>query len=173
MLKIYRYLLSLFIIGLVFWQAADILAASRKAMQLPAAGSLVKTEYFTIKIPAGWKLIRPVKSQPNGGISAAFAPADNSLAITINVIRAPENAKLIADHTAKNMQKTGFQASTPKEKNGLWTFDISGKANGKAWFGANGSICGIVLMFGENFHIAQELLANLQSKDRNIFPKSI
>lgn len=158
------------LILMIFSLFGDADAASRKRQTRP---SEISTDFFSLTLPKGWKMLKPVKTHPNGDLSAVFVPDDASLAVTINIIHVKESARIIATTTADNIEKTGFTATTPKEENGLWQFDIKGKANGRAWFGSNGKICAIVLMFGANYPQANALLANLKPKDPAIFPANV
>lgn len=152
---------------------ANVEAASRKQRQPAPAGTEIKTEYFSLRLPQGWRMLKPVKTHPNGDVSAVFVPDDASLAVTINFIHVPVSAQVIAETAAQNIEKTGFKASPLKEENGICSFDISGKGTGKAWFGANGKICAIILMFGSNFGQANKLLDNIKSPYRSIMPLAV
>lgn len=137
------------------------------------AGAQIKTKYFELTIPAGWFMPQPVKQRPNDGISAVFAPENGKMAMTINVMPAPVSAQEIAKQTVAQMIKSGLKATEPVEKNGFWVVDVEGKAKGRAWFGADGTLCSIITIFGSDVAAANEILGAVKGADARLIPKSI
>lgn len=166
-------LLIAFFAALLLAGAPQTDAAARKganAADIQKAGTEVKTKYFELAIPDGWIMPQPVKQQPNDGVSAVFATEKGNVAITLNVMNVPMDAREIATQTAANMNKTGLKTTEPVENGGLWAIDIEGKAKGKAWFGSNGKICAVTTIFGADVKLADELLKAIKTENKGLFP---
>lgn len=151
-----------------------LLAATAQAATQPTpaekAGATVVTPYFEVTIPNGWIMPYPVKKQPMDGVSTVFATDSGNPAVTINVMKAGMEAKVLAEQTAANMEKSGLKTSKPKESGGLWVVDISGPAKGQAWFGADGTYCSVITLLGTNYAVANDFLKHVKSKLKKLFP---
>lgn len=157
--------------GLPQAQAAPNRAPMGEAQK---AGTQVKTKYFDLTIPSGWLMSQPAKQLPgNDSLFTAFTKEKDNMGMTISVLAAPNSAKEIAEHTAAQMAKNGLKTTQPREKNGFWMVGIDGKAKGEAWFGADGKVCSIITMFGEDLSQANEILGALKGANVSLFPKSI
>lgn len=118
----------------------------------------IKTDYFTVTIPAGWNMPAPLKQQPLGGVSVAFVKTGSDVAVTLNFLELGVSAKDFAEKMIQDMNKSDMKASKPVEQKGLYTFSIHGKADGKAWIGARDGVCAATLVFGTDFSQAAPLL---------------
>lgn len=137
-------------------------------------GQIVKTEYFSITIPAGWSMPMPVKKVPQG-MSALFGSVKGNLAVTVNVLKAPLSAKEVGNQTLANMRKGGLKTSALKEKNGLFQATVSGKTTGVAWFGGDSKkgIVSAVVILGNDDEKANTLLRALKPVAPGLFPTSV
>lgn len=138
------------------------------------AGDEVKTEFFSLKIPAGWIMPYPVNHKPDG-VSAVFGDERSHVTVTINAITAPLSLKEFTDIILPNMKKSGLKPGIPVLENGLNKVLIRGKPQGEAWFGSNGKLCTATVILNENTSIgaANEILQALQSPMANLFPKKL
>ncbi len=131
---------------------------------------VIKTAYFTLDLPGGWRLLKPVQSQ-NGAVSVLLGAPGNKGAIAINVMKANLGAADIAKNMRTNMQKDKATVEEPVEKDGLQEFGFSrGKATGRAWIGANGKEAAAVTIFGD-LEAGKEVMKQLKARDPKIFPK--
>lgn len=147
-------------------------AFSAGARQKPqASGNTVKTDYFSLKIPAGWIMPQPVKKQPGDGLSAAFGLEKGDCVVTLNVMKVSLPAEELATQTAANMRKTGLEVSAPKNDNGFWAFKLSGKANGQALFGCDSGLCAATIIMGNSAENAAELLGAIKPIKPGLFPQ--
>lgn len=146
--------------------------AARSAPKNQKTASDIKTEFFSVRLPEGWNMPQHVKKQPgDNGISAAFVKGN--LAITITIIKAAADARELAEEVAKNMRQSGLKTSAPTEDNGLWRIDISGRAQGRAWFGSADALSGITLVLGPDIERANEFLSQLKPVSPGLIPKSV
>lgn len=138
------------------------------------AGDEVKTEFFSLKIPAGWIMPYPVNHKPDG-TSAVFGDEKTHVTVTINAIQAPLKLKEFTDTVLPNMKKSGLKTGLPVMENGLYKVVIRGMPQGEAWFGSNGKLCTatVILNGTDNISAANELLGALKSPLPQLFPKKV
>lgn len=138
------------------------------------ADELVKTDYFSVKIPAGWAMPYPVKQRPDG-CSAVFADEKSNVSVTVNAIKAPLSLKEFSNSVLPNMKQSGIKPGLPIFENGLCKIIFQGMPQGEAWLGANGTLCTAVVILSESPNIspANALLKALTSPTPKLFPKKV
>ena len=149
--------------------------AARSSQKPQKSASDIKTEFFSINLPAGWIMPQPVKKQPrDSGISVAFVSEADGLAVTITIIRAAADPKDLSAEIAKNMSESGLNASSPEQASGnMWRMKIRGKAQGEAWIGSSDGLSSITLILGKDLKPANALLARIKSAPAGLLPQSI
>ena len=180
----YPILLLLLCFGLIC-QGTDLsLAAAKKAKGPSTApapetvaakgGELVKTDYFSVKIPTGWIMPYPVKNRPDAN-SAVFAEEKSNLSVTVNAIKAPLSLKEFSNSLLPNMKQSGIKPGKPIMENGLCKIVFQGMPKGEAWLGANGTLCTAVVILSDSADIspANKLLQALTSPTPKLFPKKV
>lgn len=141
--------------------------ANAGAQQQPR---VVKTAYFTLDLPNGWRLLKPVQSQ-NGAVSVLLDAPGHKGAIAINVMKDNRGAAELARNMRANMQKDEATVEEPVEKNGLQEFGFSrDKATGRVWIGANGKEAAAVTIFGDQ-EAGKAVIKKLKARDPKIFPR--
>lgn len=132
----------------------------------------VQNSFFSITLPEGWKLEKPVV--PAGDrISAVFMKGDFTR-VALNIFKIPFTKELMAEKTAENMRKRGMEVSEPVEKDGFSVVDIS--RNGvsrKGWFGKNGGTGASTVIFAPDLTEANELLQCLKTSAPHIVPERV
>lgn len=170
-----RKLIFTLFIAAIFFYFGEMANAAGKNELAPAAkaGSLVKTQYYEIKIPDGWFMPTPLKKQPANGVSSVFTSENGKLAVTINVMQSPQPIKAIAEQTARNMEHNGIKTTAPLQKDGFWHMNIENKVKGEAIFGADGDLRSVISIFGQDRQNANALLNAITSPHATLFPKTI
>lgn len=135
-----------------------------------AMAAEVKTDYFSVNLPADWKQPSEVMKQ-QGSMVALFQNAKNGTAVTIAVVEAPMSAKDAATQTVANMKSGGMSPSEPKEENGFYvsTFEQGG-GKGVSYFGSNGKTFAVVTIVGTEVETGKEMLKNLKGADPKLIP---
>ena len=130
----------------------------------------IKTAYFTLELEKGWRLLKPVQSQ-GGAVSVLLGAPGNKGAIAINVMKANLSAEELAKNMRTNMEKDKVSLEALEAKDGIQEFGFTkGKANGRAWIGANGKEAAAVTIFGDH-EAGKAVMKKLRPKDPAIFPK--
>lgn len=154
----------------------SVAAAATHARKAPPlkemGGQKVETEYFTVTIPQGWSMPRPVMNNPQG-VTALFAIMKGDLAVTISVMKSNLTAKEIGEGTLATMKKGGIESGPLEEKDGIFHSALSGKARGNIWFGAKDGVASVINIVGLDEKRANVLLEAIDSKIAGIFPKSV
>lgn len=149
---------------------------SRQAPTKPAAvsGQTVKTDYFSVLLPKDWFMAYPI-SKKKTDVAAVFSNDKTHVTVTLNIIRAPLTVKQLADLTIGSMKKSGLSPSQPRPAGKMYKVMLKGKANGEAWFAANGKICSatVILAPQSDIHSANDFLASLRSAIGDMFPTSL
>ena len=162
-----KKLVAIVIFGLLGFGYPAFAAAQKDAR-------ILENEYFSITLPAGWKMPAPPKKQPLGGISAAFVKEGSDIAVTLNFLQGADiSAKIFADKMVEDMKKSGMRASKPVLENGLYKFEIDGRARGTAWIGSDAGVCAATLVFGNNQAEANSLLKAVKPVNRKLLPAAI
>ena len=147
-----------------------------KAPSKPAAssGQTINTEYFSVRLPAGWNMAFPINKKP-GGISAVFTNETGQVTLTINVLKSPLDVKKFVNIVWNDMKKGGLNPSAPRQTGKLYNIKLNGMPKGEAWFAANGKLCvaTIVLTPLKDFNSANVFLQALKSAHRDMFPAKI
>lgn len=184
-----RFAVYFLFLALVFCfvpNSLDCQAASRNARhaaqqkqaqpQTPPAkaGDEIKTEYFNLKLPAGWIMPYPVNHKPNG-TSAVFADEKSHVTVTVNVIKANLSVKQFMDMILPDMKKSGLKPGMPVMEKGLYRVTIQGKPQGEAWFGSNGKLCTATVILSQSAKLsaANELLAVFKTGLPALFPQRL
>lgn len=150
--------------------AGAALAAGNAPVKKP--GEEVRTDFFSLVLPAGWSMPIPMKSQANGAISCAFVCDKGEPAVAINVLPAPVSGKQLAELMSADMRKNGMKTGQIKESGKLWIMNIEGRTKGTGWFGSNGEVCAATMIFGQSPERANALLKALKTEDRSLFPEN-
>lgn len=140
-------------------------------LAVPALAQEVKTDAFSIDLPAGWKQPQPVQSM-NGSTIAIFQNARDGSAVTITVVANPMPAKDVAAQTVAGMKAGGINASDPVEKDGVYeTTYAQGPGKGVSYFASNGKVFAVTTLLGPTTETGRELLKRLKPADPALFPK--
>lgn len=132
----------------------------------------VQNSFFSITLPEGWKLEKPVVPAADR-VSAVFMKGDFTR-IALNIFKIPFTKELMAEKTAENMRTRGMEVSQPVEKDGFCVVDISKKGvNGKGWFGKNGGTGASTVIFAPDLTEANELLQCLKTSVPDIVPARV
>ena len=75
----------------------------------------VKTDYFTLDLPADWKMPGKVQTMPNGNTVAVVQSTKDGTAVSIAAMPSTAPIKDIATQTVENMKKGGFTFSEMKQ----------------------------------------------------------
>lgn len=141
------------------------------ALAVPALAEEVKTDAFSIDLPAAWKQPQPVQSM-NGATIAIFQNTKDKSAVTITVVANPMPAKDAAAQTITGMRKGGINATDPVEKDGIYETTYSqGQGKGVSYFASNGKVFTVTTILGPTLDTGKELLKGLKSADPALFPK--
>lgn len=131
----------------------------------------VNNQFFSIVLPEGWKLQKPVPNISSRA-SAVFMKGQ-AVRVAVDFFKSPFQAKLMAEKISQNMRKRGMDVSEPVEKNGLYVVDISKKGvSGRGYFGADGSQAASTIIFAPDISEANELLQALKPAVSGIMPES-
>lgn len=133
----------------------------------------VKTEYFTLTLPAPWKQPQPPQ-KANGAVSATVQNTKDGTAVNITVTPVSLSAKDLATQTLSNMKKGGFTVSEPKAVGDFYMGEFTkGPAKGVCYFGSNGKVGGVATILGVTLDTGKELLSkNFKPADDKLFPTS-
>lgn len=141
------------------------------ALAVPALAEEVKTDAFSIDLPAAWKQPQPVQSM-NGATIAIFQNTKDKSAVTITVVANPMPAKDAAAQTITGMRKGGINATDPVEKDGIYETTYSqGQGKGVSYFASNGKVFTVTTILGPTLDTGKELLKGLKPADPALFPK--
>lgn len=138
------------------------------------AGQTVKTEYFSVTLPAGWIMPEAINRR-KPALSAVFYNQKTGIAITVNVLDMPIPARDLAQSTLKSMRAGGLKPAEPVKSGEFYKIAISGRPQGEAWFAGNGKICAATVILGEkmNRKVANEFLRVFRPVDKALFPAGI
>lgn len=129
----------------------------------------VQNSFFSITLPDGWKLQKPVVPVADR-VSAVFMKGD-FVRISLNIFQIPFTKQLMAEKTADNMRKRDMEVSDPVEEGDFYVVNISKKGvSGKGWFGKNGGTGASTIIFAPDLSEANELLQCLQTSVPGIVP---
>lgn len=132
----------------------------------------VENSFFSITLPEGWKLQKPVVPVSDR-VSAVFMKGD-FVRISLNIFKIPFDKKLMAEKTADSMRKRDMEVSQPEEKGDFYVVDIAKKGViGKGWFGKNGATGASTIIFAPDMTEANELLQCLKTSVPNIVPERV
>lgn len=138
--------------------------------QRPADIREVQNDFFSITLPDGWKLQKPVYPAPDR-VSAVFMKG-SGVRVALNIFSTPFAAKVMAEKTAENMRKHGMEVSRPVEKDGFYVVDIAKNGvTGKGWFANKGSTGASTIIFAPDLSEANELLQALKPAVSGIVPQ--
>ena len=141
------------------------------ALAVPALAQEVKSDTFSIDLPADWKQPQPVQNM-NGSTMAIFQNTKDGSAVTITVVANPMAAKDVAAQTIAGMKAGGINASDPVEKDGVYeTTYAQGPGTGVSYFASNGKVFAVTTILGPTINTGKELLKNLKPADPALFPK--
>lgn len=136
----------------------------------PADIREVRNDFFSITLPEGWKLQKPVYPAPDR-VSAVFMKG-SGVRVALNIFSTPFTAKVMAEKTAENMRKRGMEVSQPVEKDGFYVVDIAKNGvTGKGWFANRGSTGASTILFAPDLSEANELLLALKPAVSGIVPQ--
>ncbi|WP_300803486.1 hypothetical protein [uncultured Desulfovibrio sp.] len=131
----------------------------------------VKSKYFTLDIPSGWKV---EMSQEKEGL-AFFIVADsqkkNLVNITITSLPEPMSAKELCTMTCDSLKAAGVQVGEPVVSGETYAVEFSqGEAQGWQYFTSIGKLASTVSFIGDG---GKEVLQkNLKPVDPKLFPAS-
>lgn len=132
----------------------------------------INNKYFSIVLPDGWQLRRPVNPMADR-VSAEFMKGKN-VRVAINIFKVPFTRQLMAEKTAENMRKRGMDVSQPVDDGKFSVVTISRDGvKGKGWFGSDGSTGASTVIFAPDLTEANELLQALKPAIPNLVPESV
>lgn len=132
----------------------------------------VQNNFFSVKLPEGWKLKKPVVPVADR-VSAEFMKGD-FVRISMNIFKIPFTNQLMAEKTAENMRKRDMEVSQPVEQGDFYVIDIAKNGvTGKGWFGKNGAYGASAIIFAPDLTEANELLECLKTSTPNIVPNRV
>lgn len=132
----------------------------------------VQNSFFSITLPEGWKLQKPVVPVADR-VSAEFMKGDFTR-ISLNIFKIPFTNQLMAEKTADSMRQRGMEVSQPVEQGDFYVIDIAKNGvTGKGWFGKNGAYGASTVIFAPDMTEANELLQCLKTTTPNIVPASV
>ena len=134
----------------------------------------VKTNYFTLDLPADWKMPGKVQTMPNGNTVAVVQSTKDGTAVSIAAMPSTAPIKDIATQTVENMKKGGFTFSEMKQVGDSYVVEFSkGVVKGIHYFTSNGKQASVVSIIGKTFDTGKELLQKqLKPADAKLFPAS-
>ncbi len=134
----------------------------------------VKTDYFTLDLPADWKMPGKVQKLPNGNTVAVVQSKKDGTAVSIAAMPSTAPIKDIATQTVDNMKADGFKFSEMKQVGESYVVEFSkGVANGVHYFTSNGKQASVVSIIGKTLDTGKELLQKqLKPVDPKLFPAS-
>ena len=99
----------------------------------------VKTDYFTLDLPADWKMPGKVQKMPNGNTVAVVQSKKDGTAVSIAAMPSTAPIKDIATQTVDNMKAAGFKFSEMKQVGESYVVEFTKNgANGVHYFTSNG-----------------------------------
>lgn len=132
----------------------------------------VQNSFFSITLPDGWKLQKPVVPVADR-VSAVFMKGDFTR-ISLNIFKIPFTKQLMAEKTADSMRKRDMEVSQPVEEGDFYVVDIAKKGvTGKGWFGKNGAVGASTIIFAPDLTEANELLECLKTSTPHIVPERV
>lgn len=125
-------------------------------------------EYYTVKLPEGWKAIMPPK-EDTGRITSIFEKDGHTSVVTLMATPSGgAEAKVFADMVAEQAK-----ASKPEEKNGQYVFTTNQNGlRAKVWISAHGGIFLMTTIAGNEREGLRFIKNNISSeKYAALFPK--
>ena len=134
----------------------------------------VKTDYFTLDLPADWKMPGKVQKMPNGNTVAVVQSKKDGTAVSIAAMPSTAPIKDIATQTVDNMKAAGFKFSEMKQVGESYVVEFTKNgANGVHYFTSNGKQASVVSIIGKTLDTGKELLQKqLKPADAKLFPAS-
>lgn len=147
-------------------------SAAKPAPNYAGSGQTVKTEYFSVKLPAGWIMPEKLKKRP-GGVNAVFADEKSRDAVTISVLLIPASAEDFAKNTMATMKKGGLKVGALQKVQNYYVLPIKGKPMGEAWFACDGKMCAATVILGEKIDkkSVDGFLSAFKPANPALFPK--
>lgn len=139
------------------------------AQPIPVVAQEVSTKYFSITLPEGWSMPRPV-AEMDGTVFVLFINQQDGSAVTITVTPGTLSAGEVAAQTVAALKtQQGVESSAPVEKDGLYmtSFTKSG-IKGESWYGSNGREFAVTTIMSDT---GRTLLRELKPVDAALFPR--
>lgn len=135
----------------------------------------VKTDYFTLDLPADWKMPGKVESLPNGNTAAIVQNTKDWTTLSIVIMPSPTmSIKDIATQTVNDMKDGGFTVSEMQQIGKSYVVEFTtSDAKGIHYFTSNGKQSSAVTIIGETTDAGKELLQKrFKPVDPKLFPAS-
>lgn len=134
----------------------------------------VKTGYYTLDLPADWKLPRRVQRRPNGDIVAVLQNMTDGTAVSVAVLPSTASIKDIAARIITPMKIGGFTFSEMKPFGDSWVVEFAkADAKGIHYFTSNGKKTSVLSIIGKTLDTGKAFLQQqLKPVDPKLFPAS-
>ena len=133
----------------------------------------VKTDYFTLDLPADWKMPGKVQKMRDGNIVAIVQSKKDGTMVNIVVLPSTASIKDIVTQTVDNVKADGVEVSEKKHGETYVVEFARGKVKNIQYFTSNGKQASAVGIIGKTLDTGKELLQKqLKPVDAKLFPAS-